>query len=951
MSGKRTTTTLDDVTATTTPSAETKAPRTSTCSTYRQHHKTTHHHSIGLQNAPPHRQHSMKTRSLTRKESEHEPRRSVRATKGQHTKAFDQLENGPEPKRKQTKKGSSKKAAEKNEKQEEDDEVIRCICGATTQDDDETDEPWIACDGCGVWQHCVCVDMSVYIEDLTRDYFCERCAPTAHKNTLDAIKRGEKPWEARRQKYEEEKKKKKGGRKSKGKRTSDPKERASPSAASTKAKPSPVPDTRKDDGPGESATGKGKRKSRDHSQGPQSKLRKVSEAPVEAAAEAPVQEAAQPAPIESQYTPPKDLPSSIDRLEDTRKQVAAILRAALDVAMDAAEKDKLYAIPIPSGSSKKKTTERLAIEIERAFHDTHTHLAHNASVHLVRALAFALKNNPELAERVFNRSLSPASFAQMTGIELATKEKQLEDARMKARAEKQSILINDDGPRIRKTLKGEEVVEPDHVHVESEESSFVSHHRAVRDTVETGKAKETREASEATNGSNEVATASAGTTGLSTNANTRSGSAAPLRVDTQAPARSRKSDFDIGKVFSSVKSPSSHARRPSQVQSAGPGEDADVDRLLQEDGNDSDPYSPSEHLDPGIVWRGPLVMTNITENLDTVARHVGGADLSQVRNIPWPNLIPPLLTVAGRISETRANFYLLRQRENNQVDLVITSLTPSHPSDPKAHAEFLKIINYFHSKERYGVVGERKLGGVRDTYLIPIPEGDGPLPELLQNIHGHLVPLKRSEPMLLMVFVHRDENIQPQSRAAIQQPDTSVPQTASPAPAPTWSPSTPQGQTPGSYSHPQSHYNQTPVPLPRIPGQPAPVIPPAQAPSTSQAPIAQDPDLPSQMAAQAQGVAKAREVLGDLFNVVTVKFLLPHAARMKEGEWTAVRRALERDPRACEDLVLLSRLLTEEGNNAKKNGVHPNPIPNGVVQTTLAAATATGGSAPAAQST
>ncbi|KAJ2968690.1 hypothetical protein NUW58_g10169 [Xylaria curta] len=91
-------------------------------------------------------------------------------------------------------------------------------------------------------------------------------------------------------------------------------------------------------------------------------------------------------------------------------------------------------------------------------------------------------------------------------------------------------------------------------------------------------------------------------------------------------------------------------------------------------------------------------------------------------------------------------------------------------------------------------------------------------------------------------------------------------------------------------------------------------------------------------AAQAEGEMKARQVLGQLFGSSTVTFLLPHAARMKEGEWSAVRRCLERDPRARDDLQLLSKLLTEEGN-ARKNGPSPQTnTPPGVVQTTLAAA-------------
>ncbi|KAI5865981.1 hypothetical protein GGS23DRAFT_363218 [Durotheca rogersii] len=859
---------------------------------------------------------------------EPEPRRSVRATKGQHTKAFDQLENGPEPpKRRQTKKGG-KKAAEKDDRQDEDEEIIRCICGATTQDDDDVNEPWIACDKCGAWQHNVCMGMSVFTEDLTKDYFCERCAPDDHKVTLEAIKKGERPWEGRRQKHEEEKKRKKGGRKSKGKRVSDTKERASPSATANRAKPSPTPDWKREESAPESAA-KGKRKSRDHSQGPQNKFRKVSEP-----------QAAPPAP---KYTPPSDLPDSIQKLEGPRRQAALGLQKSLDSAIDQAEKKKLYVVP--QGASKKGITERLAIEIERAFQDTHPNTSHNASQ--LRTLFFSLKNNLELAVRVLNRSLPPTSFVVMTGDELATREMQRETAEMKARAEKQSILITDDTPRVRRTHKGEEVVEADNIAGEDDEIPSNLRRQGIR------------EASEARNGSN--GPSSANGSGSPSNFGRRSSSSVgPLRVDTQVAQQSpRKSDFDIGKVFSSIQSPPpSHQRRAStQVLSAGPGDDPEVDRLLQEDGNDSPPYSPTENIDPDVVWRGPLVMTNVAD-IATVARHVGGADLSKAKGIAWKDLIPPMLTVAGRIPEEKAIPYLCGLRYNNQIDLVITSLSPAQSTDANARRQFLAVIDYFQSKKRYGVVGERRLGNVRDTYLVPVPEGDGPIPEPMQNISDHLIPLKRSEPMLLMVFVVRDEK-QPhipidQQRSEIQKaasvtspPSASLPpRTPSSSVGPSWSPATPQGPFSNQTFAPPL-YNQTPVPVPKIPGHTAPPMLPRQTPPVTQPPVSQDPNVPALRAAQVEGETMARKVLGPLFSCPSVTFLLPHAARMKEGEWAAIRRCLERNPRARDDLQLLSKLLTDEGNS-HKNGPPAAAASPGIVQTTLAAA-ANEGPPPATQ--
>ncbi|KAF2965503.1 hypothetical protein GQX73_g8085 [Xylaria multiplex] len=886
---------------------------------------------------------------------EPEPRRSVRATKGQHTKAFDQLENGPEPKRRQTKK-STKKAAEKEDKQEEDEEIIRCICGATTQDDDDANEPWIACDKCGAWQHNVCVGMSVFTEDLTKDYFCEQCAPQDHKGTLEAIKRGEKPWEERRQKYEDEKKRKKGGKKGKGKRASDHKERVSPSAASAKPKPSPTPDVKKEEPPQEPAA-KGKRKSRDHSQGPATKQRKVAEA--------------QATPIYPKYSPPNDLPESIQKLEGTRKQAAAAVQKSLDSAIDQAEKKKLFSIP--EGSTKKTLSERLAVEIERAFHDTHPNTSQNAAQ--LRTLMFSLKNNVELAVRVLNRTLPPPSFVVMTGEELATKELQRENAEMKARADKQSILITDDGPRVRRTHKGEEVVEPETFSVAIDEAPSQLRQQGIREAAEAaGGGAGTGVGADANANANagvSVGASGSASTGASTEVGNGNGekpaqprrvSSGPLRINTQPSQSPKPADFDLGKVFSSVRSPSiPHQRRAStQVRSAGPGDDPEVDRLLQDDGTDSPPYSPTEDIDPDVIWRGPLTMTNVAD-IATTAKFVGGADLSKVRGIAWKDLIPPLLSVCGRIPEEKAVPYLCGLRYNNQIDLVITSLSPAQSHNEADRKQFLSIIEYFRSKKRYGVVGERKMGNVRDTYLVPVSEGNGPIPEPMQNIGDHLIPQVRTEPMLLMVFVVRDEKqtlLPPeQVRPDVQQSQPSTPSHATPVPpprhpsmsGPTWSPATPQGSF-SNPSVPPPQYSQTPIPPPKIPGQPMPPTPAQPRPTPPAAPTQpsaapppifnQDPNINIMRAAQAEGEMKARQVLGPLFSSSTVTFLLPHAARMKEGEWNAVRRCLERDPRARDDLQLLSKLLTEEGN-ARKNGPSPQtntPSP-GVVQTTLAAAT------------
>lgn len=141
--------------------------------------------------------------------NEPEPRRSVRSTKGQHNqRAADPLDQPLETKKRGNKKASKRQADPEPEPEEEEEEVIRCVCGATTQDDDDPDDPWIACDQCHVWQHNVCVGMSVFDEDLQNmEYYCEQCNPdfAQHKELLDGRAKGKKVWEIRRQAFAAEK--------------------------------------------------------------------------------------------------------------------------------------------------------------------------------------------------------------------------------------------------------------------------------------------------------------------------------------------------------------------------------------------------------------------------------------------------------------------------------------------------------------------------------------------------------------------------------------------------------------------------------------------------------------------------------------------------------------------------------------------------------------------------
>lgn len=830
----------------------------------------------------------------------------MRATKGQHTKSFDELEQPAAPKRRQTKK--SRKAQDEEEQSQEPEEVIRCVCGATEQDED-SGEAWISCETCYAWQHNVCVGVSSYEDEIPEYYWCEQCRPQDHKELLDGIAKGEQPWIARRKAHEEEvaSKKRRGGRKPKGKRGSDPKEDLEKEGRG-KAKASPTPDAPAKE-KREAAGRPGKRKSRDESQDSDpkvcdsdclvfpdyqltqvqnSKLRRVS--------------ANDSTSGDGQYTPPADLATAVSELPTARAGPAKALKKSILHVLSTMHQNGT--VEIPDDSSAEGMSETYALQIERAVFDTHPATKGQKEYNQqIKSLTFNLKNNPELVDGLVQKAHSPAGLAVMTSEQLASAEMQKQTAEMKAKAEKQSILYTGEtGPRVRRTHKGEEVVEDESM-ANTSDLPIPRGGGARRGANTDGQAIK-RES-------------------ISTDYDMAQ---SPKQDDQRSPSQSK---FDISEVFSQVKSPTqAQRRRPSApvLNTSGPGFDPDVDRLL-EDENDSPPYSPTEDsTDPDIVWRGSLAMSSIAD-FQATGKHVGGANFANLGH--WSKLIPKRMAVAGRITEQSAIEYLCSLRYSSLTDIVVVALTPT---SPEAQPEFNALVDYFVGKKRYGVVGNKAAGNVRDTYLVPVPPGENNHPEFMLNLVDNFIPKTRTEPMLLAVFVYRNEPLETAQANNGSSASPSTPaigtslntegfaQRSNSIPGPGFSPATPQGSFAGSPSNGHTPGQLgTPIPSHLAHGR---VLPPAPTPPNASNLTAPPPPF-SQMTeaqklqAQQAGQQIAYEILGPFVKVPTVQFLLPQSYQMTRREWEVIKSIYEREPKAHDDLQYLSVLLEKEGGSKK----------------------------------
>jgi hypothetical protein len=566
-----------------------------------------------------------------------------------------------------------------------------------------------------------------------------------------------------------------------------------------------------------------------------------------------------------------------------------LIHKGLQYAIPIAIKNGLYTLR--PGDTVESKAERLAIEVEDAVFNTHADKG--AYTKQARALFNNLKHNQELCNGLLTRSLSPLALAVMSSDDMASKELKKETAEMKARSDKQSIMITDDGPRMRRTHKGDEVIEGDNFAVPSDSTMSTSRRRSMLDP-NGDMASRSRENSPG----NEVE--------LPDNIDDHRSRddirsqvipKQPLSVDTkpsQPPIRksSTQADFDINKVFSSVQSPTStqHIRRVSSNNvppAGGPGVDPEIDKLLQDDdGNESPPYSPAEYSsDPDIVWRGTVTMDSIAK-FPAVAKHVGGADLSA--KIPWTDILQRELKVAGRIDTEKANEYLCSLRYSPPTDVVVVAVTPTGEA---AAQGFQEMFEYFHSKNRYGVLANKAVGNIRDTYLVPVPPSPAKLPDFITNLEGQRVPENRSEPSILVALIIRNE-WQPQAQGSFdgtheaESPSmmghTQRAMSISGA-GPAMSPIAPQGSF------------MTPTPQP-----------PHQSPDEVQRRHEQEQQ---RLADQREGEANAARILGHHVQAPTVAFLMPQAFQMRAVEWEIIKDILEKDPKARQDLQHLSQVL------------------------------------------
>ncbi|KAI7517167.1 hypothetical protein KC316_g20834, partial [Hortaea werneckii] len=220
-------------------------------------------------------------------------------------------------------------------------------------------------------------------------------------------------------------------------------------------------------------------------------------------------------------------------------------------------------------------------------------------------------------------------------------------------------------------------------------------------------------------------------------------------------------------------------RRSSVTQQDGAKEDADVDRMLQDDEGDGDDYEPSADLsngDPSIVWRGKLIHAGEGEPVVN-ARFVAGRDLANERpaTAPWKDILPQALSIDGRLQIGKAEEYLCGLQWSQSSDVSVLALTPWDDSE-----SFKKVFEYFQSRQRYAVVNKDKPNMIKDLYIIPVEAKSQTMPEHIEKLEHCTLTLPTDERLLLATLVVHRNAQQPEYEAGVtpqphqHQPPTPV---------------------------------------------------------------------------------------------------------------------------------------------------------------------------------
>ena len=599
------------------------------------------------------------------------------------------------------------------------------------------------------------------------------------------------------------------------------------------------------------------------------------------------------------------LVNTISELQNQDRQRTAIgLKNRFEGYLDQAKKAGNFTV---NGQSESTYAEQLALGIEYALYLNFWGSGSKPGEQYGskgRQIFHNTMSNADLRHRVLTGALSPNELCKMSSDDMASKKRQETDAEILRAVEKQHTLIQEDGPRIRRTHKGEELVDNDTHMADSNDTTFTAPIRKRPSEVDTALKEASPEL---------LPTQSPEPVELPESIDEPAKEVKqPLKIDTQATAppvvpveRKSSSTFNIHDVWSGVKATDPEHRNRRQSKPTEPPaqslqqRDAEVDRLLtDEKSEDEEPYSPKDfHSGPDApIWHGQVAMPNIA-TFSGSGKHAGGADLN--KSIPWSTLLPLTLNVEGRIATSKADEYMCSIRFSQTSEFSIVSVTANENEEEQK--SFEKLFHYFQDRNRYGVITKKPVANVKDTYVVPLEANVEKKPEFIELLDDCKLEFPSPERKLLLCFVIKVNNSPTAAQQTPQQPEVGA--LNSPAIATGQQPTPISGHPGFQGSPPNIPYPPTPAQYSNYPGSP-----PAQGTHVPPHPL--QPHLQQSTYTGPVGLPAAQQALGELSNAPAVQTLLQQAPNSGIPEFEVVRQLMENVPACRNDYIMLHKMLT-----------------------------------------
>lgn len=582
------------------------------------------------------------------------------------------------------------------------------------------------------------------------------------------------------------------------------------------------------------------------------------------------------------------------------------------------------AVSLAKGQTVQELGTRIALEVEHAVYYVRSGGSgepNNAYKEHIRTIINNIKTNTNLAIRLMSRALPADELAAMEARDMATDEQKQQDAEEKANMEKQHVLTDEQeqGPRIRRTHKGEEYVDDSVQMPESTTSKApmkkpdaIDHDAEIKSPTQIdagGKPQPLRKPSAA-------------------------GKGQPFRD----PRRKSSSNFDIDKVWSTVQgSPTApetpklldgrQQPSPPPVQTATA--DPEIDNLLKDEENESEPYSPKDFTEEGVVWRGRVNGGNLG-TFSATAKFAAGCqpDVDNLR-MTWNEVLPAEIKLHGRIQPSKADDYLCGLEYSSTTELIIVSI--GEPKDADDKVQFDKFFKYLKQKERYGVGMQHQVPAIKDIYLLPMEVGQH-LPMVMKALEHQFADPVQERSFIVPIVIkwtdlpHNAERVRQQQEAATMSPGVGAP----------------VAQTPITPHEPPAHFQLYPQPQtqpygpPMNGGGPGPTTHQSAAPvqyatPPSQTPVAHAPvhaHIPQQ---QPPAAINALRVLGaEMAALPAVVNLIAQAPDAGENEFNVIKECIDENAEAGRSLPVLTQMLTAKYHSqksSKENGTGQPPAP------------------------